>query len=388
LLSTSLNAILASSSPQSVILYGSLGRGEASVIISGEQVQMVSDCEIRVIDPSPKMRRICAKLTRQLTSQLGCDISIAWMHPNRLKAKPSLPGNSRKEPPSIFWYEFVSAGKTIFGQDLINNSPAVNPDEIPLASGIMLILNRMAESLSHLPCSDQSQKFSRLENIIWINKTILAAADALLLSQKKYHFSYKERQNRFDTQVVPNLPEIFQQVPVMPEFVRRATQFKLHPDLDLYPADLTETWEVTALIADSVLKYLVKLEYGKGMDSYADFPGLYLGKNHRRQKQNNNDLVDFILFIVQKMVEALKFLEQKSGLPAVNFTSYRSSQVVYALVPVIFFSCFSIEKAHSIGIARTWLSMLGKLEPAVENAQAEWNYLSRRLTDCWKIFCY
>jgi hypothetical protein len=383
-----LSAITHQISPESVILFGSPARGEASVMVVGDQVHMLSDYEIKVVGKSSRLRGICASLSRQMTARLGVSTGIGWLHPRRLQTNQS--GNFLLSPgtPSIFMYELKAAGRTLYGRDLLSSSPAINPDEIPLHSGIRLVLNRMAESLGYLPCSAATVDVTDLDKVVWINKTILACAEALLLSAKSYHYSYQERGRRFAAISPDRFAPLLAQVPTMPDLVRRATAFKLRPDLDLYPEDLTDVWEEVAALTDVVFRYLIEQQHGKSFGSYVEFPTAYLSLSQDRHRSELPLLQQFVSLLGSKLVEAAKYLEQERWPPPVFLSMLRSSQVVYALVPVLFQSCFTEDQAMMVDAVRQRLELLGPLEPPSSDLLVEWNYVRQVLGWNWRVFCY
>lgn len=382
------SAIADQTSPESVILYGSPARGEASVMMVGDQVHMLSDYEMKVVGKSPCLRRLCATLSRQMTARLGVSTGLGWMHPRRLQTSQT--GNFRLGPgvPSIFMYELKTCGRTIYGQDLLSSSPPINPDDIPLSSGIILVLNRMAESLDYLPCSAATANATRLARIVWINKTILACADALLLSVRSYHYSYQQRGRRFAAIAHDKFAPLVARVPAMPDLVRQATEFRVRPNLDLYPGDLGEAWSEVAAMADVVFRYLIEQQYDRSFGSYVEFPTCYLSLSRDRQRSKTPHLRQLVSLLARRLVEGAKYLEQKRWPPSEFWSPYSSSQMVYALVPVLFQSCFSEERRMMVSVVRQRLEMMGQLEPPSPDPRIEWDYVRRVLAWNWRVFCY
>lgn len=384
-LSQIVSAITGRTSPESIILYGSPARGEASVLFVGDQAHMLSDYEIKVVGKSPRLRGVCATLSREMTARLGISTGIGWLHPSRLQTNQS--GNFRSpSAPSIFMYELKACGQTLYGQDLLCSCPQIDPKDIPLESGITLILNRMAESLDRLPCSAEAVRSTRLEQLVWMNKTILACADALLLSAGSYHYSYRARGRRFAAIARQKFAPLVAKMPAMVDLVARATEFKIRPDLDLYPEDPAGTWPEVAAMADVVFRCLMEQQHAPGF-AYAEYPDLCLDLARGRQGQGPGSR-QFLSLLAGRMVEGIKYLEQRHLPSSILFSPYSAWQVVYALVPVLFQSCFSEEQARLMSAIRRWLGLLMKLDPPSPDPRAEWNYMRERLTWSWRVFCY
>jgi predicted nucleotidyltransferase len=377
-----LAALTARVAPQAVILYGSTARGEASVLVEGEHITMLSDYELSVVGRSPRLRRLLAALSRQMTQQLGVSTGINWMRPGRLWTNHTKNLAFGRATPSIFMYELKSAGRVIYGQDLLRVCPPIHPTDIPLTSGIALLLNRLAEALAYLPCA--SEPHARLDTLMWINKVVLACADALLLSAGQYHYSYAERGRRF-AQAGDAFAPLIAQVPAMPALVERAVEFKLRPRLDLYPDDLCAVWREVGAMADVVFRRLVYCQYGQIFDTYAEYPAQHLALLHRTRSSR---LGGGVSLFRHKLVEGLKHVDQRRWPPPVFRTRRSPAQVVYALTPVVFQSCFSEQRGGMLSEARRWLALLGPLEPPSADWQTEWNHLRQCLVWNWRVFCY
>ena len=369
---------------QAIIFYGSVARGEASVMVDDDQIIMLSDYELSVVGRSPRLRGVLAELSRQMTERLGVDTGINWMRPSRLRTNHTKNLAFGQAAPSIFMYELKSAGYVLSGEDVLRSCPPIDPADIPLTSGIAMVLNRMAEALAYLPCSHK--RHPHLDALMWINKIVLACADALLLSARRYHYSYQERGRRFaaaDEFLAPLIP----QAPAMPRLVERAVEFKLRPRLDLYPDELDAVWADVAAMADVVYRHLMKQQYEEDWGTYAEFPAQHLallaGRKRRRSLPKRA-----ISMARQKLVESVKYLDQKRRWPPVFRTLHSPSEVVYTLVPVLFQSCFSQNQKPMLHETRRWLTLLGTLDPTSTDVLTEWNHLRQHLIWNWKEFCY
>lgn len=380
------DAITARTAPRAIILYGSVARGEASVMVEDGQLTMLSDYEISVVGRSPRLRRLCADLSRQMTARLGVDTGINWMRPSRLWTNQTKNLAFGQAAPSIFMYELKAAGRVIYGEDLLRTCPPIRPQEIPVASGLTMVLNRMAEALAYLPWAATSEPPSRLAVTMWINKVVLACADALLLSVGRYHYSYRERGRRFAA-AHDALAPVLARVPHAPALVERAVEFKLRPRLDLYPDDLDAVWGQTASLADAAFRHLVKQAHGETFEAYATYPDDHLAALARRWRQRplHRRLVGLAR---QKLVEGLKYVDRRRLPPPLYRSAYSPAQVVYTLVPVLFQAGFQAEREAMLSAARRWLAQLGPLPPSAADWRDEWNRLREPLVWNWRVFCY
>ena len=95
----------------------------------------------------------------------------------------------------------------------------------------------------------------------WINKTILACAEALLIVHKRYHYSYEERGRRF-AQLASRLEPVLAQSPELPDMVQQAVVFKLRPSLEIYPDSVPIIWQRVRRTCDVTFRYVIKKYLG------------------------------------------------------------------------------------------------------------------------------
>jgi hypothetical protein len=141
--------------PDAIILRGSFGRGEGSVMASQGQLCFLSDYEIDVATFSPFHRPLFRRLSRQLTTELGVETSLRWVRPDYLRRDRIGPLPAGPAPITISLYESRYGSRTLYGEDIAQAGPAIDPCRIRLDSGVFLLLNRMAESLCYMDWPQQ-----------------------------------------------------------------------------------------------------------------------------------------------------------------------------------------------------------------------------------------
>jgi hypothetical protein len=290
-----------------------------------------------------------------------------------------------KGTPSIYMYETKSGGRTIYGHDLLSQCPAIDPRDIPLRAGTTLVFNRMAEALDYLPCSTADGANSRPDVITWLNKVALACAEALLLSCGQYHYSYAERGRRFAAAAENSFALLIAQAPALPDLVCRATAFKLHADSSLYPNDLQPMWEQVFASSGVVFRYLMEEELGLAFGSYSEFPARFLAHPKVRRTYNPYRLPPFPPPLDQKLIDGIRYLSRRRWPPRGFFMPNTLYQVVYSLVPVLFYSCSLGDREVALEEVRRWLGQLEQLDPPSSDPQLEWNYLRKRLVCNWEL---
>jgi hypothetical protein len=369
--------------PEAIILRGSFGRGEGSVMIQDRKLRFLSDYEIDVATFSPLYRSLFRELSHQLTVEFGVETSLRWVRPDYMRTNRVGPLPMGPAPITISLYESRYGSRTLYGQDVINSGPTVDPRQIQLESGIRLVLNRMAESLYYMPgASDITH--DELEVLYWVNKTILACAESLLLLWGQYHFSYKERGRRFAAMASDRLVFMHGQGVILSDLVSRATEFKLRPRHGLYPDTARETWLQVVPICGAVFRYLIEQVLGFPLENYAQFPEKYL----QHESTAARSLAPLHLLTL-KSLDLYKYLRSGRS-PRGLLLPYGVAKVVYAVVPLIFEGWASSGEALRIMLseARRWLTLIDPLESPRSDSWQEWDALRKHVLWAWNNFCY
>ena len=390
-LSRIVSAVCAHLQPQSIILEGSFGRGEGSVMLNGGQPTFLSDYETLVVTPSPFHRRLFLSLSHQLTAEMGVEVSIGWMRPGRLRTNQPRNLCFGQATPTIATYELREGGQTLYGQEMLKLGPPIDPCHIPVWSGIRLLVNRMTDALRYWPYTVSSDA-DRLETIRWMNKLVLACSEALLVLWGEYHYSYEERGRRFAARCGERLGALPAGALALPELVERATRFKLRPASNLYPGDVGSLWPQVTQAADAVFRHLMAEELGITFDSYTHFPEQFLNHTRVRQSYNLYRLWPLPAPWDQKLINAIKYLRQRRWPPTGYLTHFAitANLIVFALVPVLFagWSEDPLALAAANAEVRRWLTLMGYQDPLLSDPQAERDALYRYLLGAWRNFCY
>lgn len=367
--------------PEAIILRGSFGRGEGSVLVDGEDMLFLSDYEIDVITPSPFNRAAFRELSQKLTGDLGVQTGLRWARPDFLTRERFGPFTVGNAAPTISLYEIRYGSRTLYGEDFFARGPEIKTADIQLDNGMFLLLNRMAESMLYMFPADGSVN-TDLESYYWVNKTVLACAEVLLLIWGHYHFSYAERGRSFAALAPEKLKFMTDQGAALAGMVARATEFKLRPQQDLYPDTVLDTWRTVIPEVDQVFRYVIEEILDFPTVSYENFPAMYLRQTYIQSK---NDAVSWR--ISRKMMDLYRCLRNRT-VPKAWFSRHYLYQVVYSIVPLVFSAQLTDKDADTLRLARKWMSMLGKLDPPNPNQIAEKEYLTDRLIWHWKVFCH
>jgi len=376
--------------PKSIILIGSFGRGEAMVNLNGRELKFISDCDIIVISNKYISRKTMEKVSFEIAQKTGLETGISGIE---LSIYFML---SRIFPkiwePSIDNYEMKYGSRVVYGEDCLQKIPDFKPEDIPLWEGIRLILNRMIESLKsfstgYLSTSASKEKERNL--IFWINKIILACQDALLISIKKYHHSYKIRNDIFQEVFPAYFRELSRELPQFFSLTLQATKCRLNPD-EPYSGNILDLWFRTAEICDKVFRYIIEMDTGITFDTYLEFQEKYLVHPHIRRKYYRG-LTPFPVY--QNLRSMAKMLYCSGRLPRFKSLVRAGTpwtHIIYSTIPLIYFSVSKDGKIDEALLvkAKQRLSLLRKLKPINMGVSREWEYVKKQILDLWQGMCY
>lgn len=180
----------------SVILTGSLGRGEPSFMQDAEgKYRLISDVEIALIYPKTVKKETVDKLSYQLSAEFSEALNFMSITEKRVRKAYNF--NFSFKVPSyktIFTYDLFNGSKTIWGQDFIAEK-SISLSEVDLYEAKRLVANRIGELIylqEHTGDKDQKAYL----NMQWRGKLLLAIASAWLICEGSYVSSYHGQYSR------------------------------------------------------------------------------------------------------------------------------------------------------------------------------------------------
>jgi hypothetical protein len=356
--------------PKSIIVTGSFGRGEATVVEEDGKLNFLSDCEIILIPYKWIFsRKKLDEFEQDFYGRTGLKVEIWGFTPTIYLCIPFL---NKRMKPLITYYDLKYGSKVVYGKNYLEKIPNFKPEDIPVWEGIRLLLNRMAEALEHFSL-DGSDKM-----VFWCDKIILACQDALLLTIGKYTPSYRDR-NRIFTESIEqfDLPCI----QTLTRFTVEAMNRKLN--LASVLVDKREYWFQAAKICDEVFRYIAKVRFNIEFNDYVEFQK-YLESgfhNYTTLPFNNAVLQNFFRFLKKGIV--------KYKLPNMKMLakpSVRWDHVLYSLIPLVY---FGIEENLMVKIEylEKVFKTLGDLDVKVlanDYSLEGWMRVKNVFTACWR----
>jgi hypothetical protein len=375
-------AVLDRMEPHAIVLRGSFGRGEGTIVVSNGKMRFLSDYEIDVATYSPFHRSLFRRLSGRLTTDLGVETSLRWVRPDYLYRGRVGPLPTGAAPATISLYESRYGSQVLYGQDIIDEGPAIDPRDVQTESAALLMFNRMAESLSYMSPVETS-RWDRWTVYYWINKTILACAESLLLLWGNYDVSYEERGRRFAGMAEDHLNFLEEEV-ILCDLVARATEFKLRPRLTLYAEPVDVAWRRVIPICDSIFRHVVTEAFDFSFSHYSEFPERFL--RHATDTHRSFPPLHRGALTLLDLYKSLRVRR----LPRAFWSPFRISSAVYAVVPLMFVGWAASGETLSALLAevRRRLKTVCRMEAPVSDPCIEWDTLRQQVFWAWKNFCY
>jgi len=299
--------------PKSIVISGSFGRGEATVIEESGKLKFLSDCEVILIPYKWIFnRRKLDRFEQDFYKRTGLKVEIWGFTPTLYLSLPFL---NRKIRPTIANFDLKYGSKVIYGKDYLKKIPDFKPEDIPLWEGIRLLFNRMAEALEYFSFENPTE-----DMLFWTDKIVLACQDSLLLTLGKYHHSYRKRNELLQELFPMYLNEVQKEVPNFLELAIKSTNRKLKGATNV--DDPVRYWFDISKVCDKVFRYIMK-QSGIEFTDYIEL----VNKSTKHQGGRKSHIYNLITL--------LKFLVTHKHLPSLKV--FRKQQMIYSLILLCYF---------------------------------------------------
>jgi hypothetical protein len=218
---------------QSIVLVGSLARGEATVLEGPSGRRLLGDIELLVVLRQPfdlsSSRRLLASVSRQVSRELsGCGSPL-----NVEYVPAGLDYLARNIRPSIFAFDLAAHGRVVWGDGrVLELLRPVSAGAIPREDALTLAMNRIVELLL-LEWAPDVTRADPLPAAYQIDKTLLDLAGSALAFFGGHESRYSERASRLRVLVrsEPLLASALEEDYL--EELDKATECKLRPSVEL-----------------------------------------------------------------------------------------------------------------------------------------------------------
>ncbi|WP_321416521.1 hypothetical protein [uncultured Desulfobacter sp.] len=206
----------------SIILTGSFSRGESSIFWENNTPVLAGDIEFLLVSKKTgtlvKDRAFYEKfktiLGEQVSKSMGSEVEVDI-------GLVDAGYFSKKLSPSIFGYDLVNYGKTLYGVDYLDNT-IIRKKDIPQEDALALLMNRTIELLI------LSENKSRESYHYQLVKILLDMAGSILAFTGNYAAPYKDRPKALRKLLRDRSSDMQGlSIPDLPDLVEQAAQLKL-----------------------------------------------------------------------------------------------------------------------------------------------------------------
>ena len=355
--------------PDSIILIGSFGRGEALVSLEGDSLKFLSDCDIIVISRKLITRKTLIKLEDKLKRKTSLEVNISGL-------ELSLYFNLAKFftkiwRPTIDVYDMKYGSRIVYGQNYLERIPDFKPEEIPVWEGVRLVFNRMIESLACLEHSyllEQPNKEDGQRLLAAAAKMLQACRTALLILNGQYHHQQEVRKQRFE--------ESFSEYSMEIESLDSRNPLRY--------------WFAAAALTDKILRHILNEDAGLTFRGYDDFYAKFMSSAHIRNRYHRG-LSASPLYQNSRSTAKVAFTGR--GLPPPGRLLWPRdswSSIIYATIPLIYFALNEDGSINSALLkkARQNLSLFARLEKEKSDGLLEWRYLKDEALKLRDSYCH
>jgi hypothetical protein len=297
--------------PLAIILYGSLGRGEGSLLWMGDNLVFLSDIEIGVV-PRHALDGTRTRRLAKLTSIPNVELTISNFSARRFHRWSSSNWDfQNRQVISLEQYDLLNGMKILFGDDLLNRGLLPSSRFIQKWDALRLVFNRVAELLIAL-----SESVSPLEVSKAVNKLLLACGDSILILNGSYCTRCSEKINQ-----IMQISDLVERNHIDMELILAAYRWKLKPIACEVERDAIV--RVLQNVLYPTLRFSARSYYGWDFVSLAEFRANYLSstslKGCSRLYPDNSCL--------QTLYLSAKYLMAKRQ---IRYISWRKPHEIYA----------------------------------------------------------
>lgn len=250
---------------ESLVLAGSFGRGEGSVLIHNNIIQPINDYDIYIITKDNSHNINLESLRKMLSDQIQIrQVDIEVIPLKKLKDSKATMAN----------YDLKYASYVFYGnKNVLNNMPSISANRLSLKEGRTPLLLYLISIIQSYPFKKEGEITQNESFWIYqqICKSVLGWSTALLILKGKYHSSYIEREKIFKSTFENK---------TWCQLVEKATKFKVSPFLDI-KEDLHTLWYLNKQEHMNVLMLFLSQYYNK---QYNDWDTII--KDYRNDYEN------------------------------------------------------------------------------------------------------
>lgn len=330
--------ILKTIRPISILLTGSFGRGEGSVLIRDKNVYPLRDYDILVVlhkkIPISKLQMLEKRIYQRLG--YGDPAQRFYLLSDFVISIDQTTPNNLSHSCHIAAYEIKTGSKILYGEDT-RESILLSSDQIPLANALHVLFMKTVGFLGQLSSrylQNPPDGWGKTNLIYECGKTYIETATALTLVLGIYKPTYLER-----SEVMKGfeIEELSQKLPHLSERIDFFTRLKLFPDEEVYRnIDAVKLWFETRNALGIVLKYVANQCLKVNSENWIEFSPLCC---NAMKREYFRELIEYYLRARFKtsnkfLVKVANFLYQRCFSLKYALDLYRQEGVISVKAPL------------------------------------------------------
>lgn len=272
---------------RSIILGGGFGRGEGSVWIKNSMVIPINDFDMFVVTDKDisedLLNTVANKASKKLPPEIGSRGTDFYSFDRDLHAKTfyvdlkALPIKKMTSLPPMFrYFELRNASAVLWGKDYRSLIPDYQAEDLPLAEGFRLLLNRMAMLCLYFSLEFLGRPMSPSEKhgLLYLgSKSLLDLTAPLLQLNGQYVPTYLGRLKNLKETYRDDFPNLYKKLPDLIKRVDEATTFKLKPNFKM-KVDPFNYWTLCKKYIGETTLYFGEKFFRKKIKNYSQLSDL------------------------------------------------------------------------------------------------------------------
>lgn len=382
--------IVTSFNPDSIILDGSFGHGEGAAIKYRNKIKILSDFDMALIRRKIIPPERINELNQSLSKKYKMKVDIHYNNPEKYLNPSDKNPSQRTSSPFVSTYSRKYGAVVLHGRDYLKMMPDCYAENIPYGEGMRILFNRMGELLSSLDIVGIYSNNLRMDMIeeeklrFSMDKLIVACGEALLITNKLYHYSYSKKLDNLRT-LIPKFSGTSLNLEKLIELFEDAVYFRINASRSESRLVTDLFFEVNAL-CDVVFRYMVECIFNFNFTDYIDFSYKYI-KNINQSKIFYRGNIKSP--IIQNGYYTYRLFQNgfNPKLKLLNHISTSMPQILYSVLPMVLFSISSDKIIKKAYIERAWhiLAILGVNKKEYMSILYEYDRLCFQSYNLWKI---
>lgn len=253
--------------PVSIILMGSFGRGEGSVLVEKRNIVPLKDYDILLVVnkkwPASKIQNLTRKINKRLGH--GDPFSRQFLYLDFVVTIFQLTTRELRHLNDVKSFEIKTGSKVLFGQD-IRQEIDLSSDDLPLSSGARFLLQKVIGLVALF----SPKRVTGVGNRAWgekeklqlfyeCGKMYLDVGTALSLLAGQYKPSYLERCELLESTYEKEFPQLAKAMPYLIKTISYFTRYKLYPNKkEIDRTDPARLWFKTRDDFGLIIRYYMK----------------------------------------------------------------------------------------------------------------------------------